>query len=68
MTLRSPLLFVCSMFLAGLILHLLRLLFASMFSSVYVDLWNVYGECENYCVLKGHQGSILEIDYSNDGR
>ena len=32
------------------------------------DLWNVYGECENFAVMKGHTGSILELHYSTDGR
>lgn len=33
-----------------------------------VDLWNVYGECENYAVLKGHSGCVLELSFSPDGR
>ena len=33
-----------------------------------VDLWNVYGECENYTVLKGHSGCVLELSFSPDGR
>lgn len=32
------------------------------------DLWNVYGECENYAVMKGHTGAIMELQYSPDGR
>lgn len=32
------------------------------------DLWNVYGECENYVVMKGHSGAIMEVQYSTDGR
>ena len=32
------------------------------------DLWNVYGECENYAVMKGHSGAIMEIHYSADNR
>ena len=31
-------------------------------------LWNVYGECENYAVLRGHQGAIMELQYNTDGR
>lgn len=31
-------------------------------------LWNVYGECENYAVMKGHTGAIMELHYSADGR
>ncbi|XP_065897886.1 U5 small nuclear ribonucleoprotein 40 kDa protein-like isoform X2 [Dysidea avara] len=32
-----------------------------------IFLWNVYGECENYAVLKGHSGCILELSFSLDG-
>ena len=32
------------------------------------DLWNVYGECENFAVLKGHTGAVMEIHFSLDGR
>ncbi len=32
-----------------------------------VVLWNVYGDCENYAVMKGHTGAIMEIQYSTDG-
>ena len=31
-------------------------------------LWNVYGDCENYTVMKGHSGAIMELQYSMDGR
>ena len=34
----------------------------------YPDLWNVYGECENFAVLKGHTSAIMELHYSTDGR
>ena len=33
-----------------------------------VFLWNVYGECENCDVLTGHGGSIMDLQFSNDGR
>jgi len=29
-------------------------------------LWNVYGECENSMVLKGHTGPVLDIVWSRD--
>lgn len=32
-----------------------------------VYLWNVYGECENFAVLKGHKGAILDMHFSADG-
>ena len=31
-------------------------------------LWNTYGECENYAVLKGHTGAVLEVQWNYDGR
>lgn len=32
-------------------------------------LWTVYGECENYYVIKtGHKGAILELNFNTDGR
>ncbi|KAF9281971.1 hypothetical protein BGZ68_006296 [Mortierella alpina] len=33
--------------------------------SIY--LWNTYGECDNYGVIKGHTGAILELHWSRDG-
>jgi WD40 repeat protein len=33
-----------------------------------VDLWNTYGDCTNYGVIKGHIGAILELHWSRDGR
>ena len=32
------------------------------------DLWNVYDECENFAVLKGHSGAIMELHFNIDGR
>ena len=32
------------------------------------DLWNVYDECENFAVLKGHTGAIMELHFNIDGR
>ena len=31
-------------------------------------LWNVYGDCENYSMMTGHTGAILQLQYSRDGR
>lgn len=31
-----------------------------------IFLWNTYGECKNYNVLKGHTGAILELAWSKD--
>lgn len=33
----------------------------------FVVLWNVYGECENFAMIRGHQGAILELQFSTDG-
>ncbi|CAH1774958.1 unnamed protein product [Owenia fusiformis] len=31
-----------------------------------IYLWNVYGECDNYHVMKGHAGAVMQLDYSAD--
>ena len=31
-------------------------------------LWNVYGECDNWAVLLGHSGAIMDLKFSNDSR
>eukprot|EP00435_Cladocopium_sp_Y103_P024005 s1312_g5.t2 len=30
-------------------------------------LWHVYGECENYGVMKGHANAVLEVHWKHDG-
>ena len=30
-------------------------------------MWNTYGECDNYAVLSGHKGAVLDLHYSFDG-
>lgn len=30
-------------------------------------LWNVYGQCDNIMVMKGHTGAIMELCFSPDG-
>jgi len=32
-----------------------------------INLWNVYGDCENYGVMKGHANAVLECHWSSDG-
>ncbi|TPX31065.1 hypothetical protein SmJEL517_g05496 [Synchytrium microbalum] len=32
-----------------------------------IFLWDTYGECKNYNVLKGHAGAVLEVAWSKDG-
>ena len=41
--------------------------FKTEFYSISV-LWNVYGDCENYGMMSGHTGAILELHFSRDGR
>lgn len=31
-------------------------------------LWNTYGSCENYGLLSGHKGAILDLRWSRDSR
>lgn len=33
-----------------------------------IYLWNVFGECENYAILPGHTGAILDLHFTRDGR
>lgn len=32
-----------------------------------IFLWEVYGSCDNVCVLKGHSGAITELSFCDDG-
>lgn len=31
-------------------------------------LWNTYGQCENYGILSGHRGAVLDLHWSRDSR
>jgi Prp8 binding protein len=31
-----------------------------------IFLWNVYGDCENYMMLKGHKNAILDLHFTKD--
>jgi len=33
-----------------------------------LQVWNVYGECENFCQLKGHNNAILECRWNPEGK
>ena len=33
-----------------------------------IFLWNVYGECENWACLGGHNGTITDLKFLKDGR
>jgi len=37
-------------------------------SALTLVLWNTYGDCENYGVMDGHKGAILDLQWSRDGR
>lgn len=32
-----------------------------------INLWNVYGECENWTTIAGHTGAILDLRFNQDG-
>jgi WD40 repeat protein len=31
-------------------------------------LWNTYGDCENYGIIEGHKGAVLDLQWSRDSR
>lgn len=31
-------------------------------------LWNTYGNCDNYGILTGHKGAVLDLHWSRDSR
>ncbi len=33
---------------------------------LFEDLWDVYGECENFHVMKGHSGAVMDLHFSTD--
>ncbi|KAJ9210521.1 hypothetical protein DTO166G4_7906 [Paecilomyces variotii] len=33
-----------------------------------IMLWNTYGKCENYGILSGHKGAVLDLHWSRDSR
>jgi len=41
-----------------------------MLISLFINLvlWNTYGPCENYGVLTGHKGAVLDLHWSRDSR
>ena len=41
--------------------------FASGSMNKQIFLWNVRGECENFCVLKGHKNAVLDLHWTTDG-
>lgn len=35
---------------------------------VFLVLWNTYGDCENYGIIEGHKGAVLDLQWSRDSR
>ncbi|VDN37387.1 unnamed protein product, partial [Cylicostephanus goldi] len=31
-----------------------------------IFLWNVYGECENFSMLRGHTGAVMDVHFNTD--
>ncbi|KAK5984039.1 U5 small nuclear ribonucleoprotein 40 kDa protein, partial [Trichostrongylus colubriformis] len=31
-----------------------------------IFLWNVYGDCENFSVIRGHTGAIMDVHFNTD--
>ena len=44
------------------------LLVASKLIVAVIVLWRTYGQCENYGILNGHKGAILDLHWSRDSR
>lgn len=33
-----------------------------------IFLWNVYGDCENFSTLRGHNGAVMDLNFNTDSR
>uniref|UniRef100_A0A1I7WLP9 BPL/LPL catalytic domain-containing protein n=1 Tax=Heterorhabditis bacteriophora TaxID=37862 RepID=A0A1I7WLP9_HETBA len=42
--------------------------FIKITASAHIFLWNVYGDCDNFSVLKGHTGAIMDLQFNTDSR
>ena len=42
--------------------------FRSMLMGRRLVLWRTYGDCENYGILNGHKGAVLDLHWSRDSR
>ena len=40
--------------------------FASAGFDMRIFLWNVYGDCENFAVIRGHSGAVMDINFNTD--
>lgn len=36
--------------------------------SLIVVLWNTYGDCDNYGIIEGHKGAVLDLQWSRDSK
>src|SRR5579859_2502876 len=55
------------------LLDLLIVQYVNALSLVYnkyliLVLWNTYGDCENYGIIEGHKGAVLDLQWSRDSR
>lgn len=41
---------------------------AQLSEEFQVFLWNVYGECENFSMLGGHTGTVMDLHFNTDAR
>ncbi|CAJ0586848.1 unnamed protein product, partial [Mesorhabditis spiculigera] len=41
-------------------------IFASAGYDQKIYLWNVYGDCENFALLKGHTGTVMDLHFNTD--
>ncbi|CAB3401077.1 unnamed protein product [Caenorhabditis bovis] len=39
---------------------------ASSGYDMQIFLWNVFGDCENFAVLKGHKGAVMDLKFNTD--
>ncbi len=42
--------------------------FGQQLTSILIVLWRTYGQCDNYGVLTGHKGAVLDLHWSRDSR
>jgi len=39
----------------------------SLYCILFTVLWSVYGECENFAVMTGHTGAVMDLHFNTDG-
>jgi WD40 repeat protein len=55
------------------LLDLLIVQYVNTLSLVYnmnliLVLWNTYGDCDNYGIIEGHKGAVLDLQWSRDSK